>query len=119
METTRHRVEWTRREREVLDLIAQGRTNGEKRGRLRAPTRQANREVPSGRADHDRLVAYHGAVNEQIRKYWPVYLLVLVGAVLVLLASVFIGTSAVPWIGAIVGVAVGMAIAAITRRQER
>lgn len=64
-------------------------------------------------------VSYHGVVNEQFRKYWPVYLLVVLGAVLVLLASVYIGTSAVLWIGAIVGVAVGMAVAAVTRKHEQ
>lgn len=56
---------------------------------------------------------------EQFRQYWPVYLLVVLGAFAVLLASIFIGTSAVLWIGAIVGVAVGMVVAAITRRSGR
>ncbi len=59
-----------------------------------------------------------GRVNEPFSEYWPVYLVVAIGALLVILASIFIGTSAVIWIGAFVGIAVGMAIAAINRKQR-
>lgn|GEM_PF-3116157 len=57
-------------------------------------------------------------MNEPFSEYWPVYLLVAIGALLVILASIFIGTEAVVWISAFTGVAIGMAIAAINRKQR-